>query len=110
MKDEGMKRLRCRPGDLAFVTKSRVPERIGLLVRVLERCSNGRHDWLVEVQGPGIMAPGAATGVVMLRKRALMRDSNLTPVKGEGRHRQMARQDHAAAQIAPAVGAFPAVL
>lgn len=99
MKEEVRTCLRCRPGDLAIVTRCGVPERIGLLVRVLERCGNGRHDWLIELQGPGILAPGLATGVVMRRKRALMRDSSLTPVKGADYRRQMARQDPEAVLI-----------
>lgn len=85
--------LRCRPGDLAIVTKCGVPERIGLLVRVLQRCSNGTHDWLVELLGPGVLAPGVTTRRITTRNRALLRDSSLTPIKGQARPYRMVRLD-----------------
>lgn len=80
MKQEAMKRLRCRPGDLAIVTSCRVPERLGLLVRVIERSSDAAYDWLVELSGSGIEAPGVTTGIVMNRTRAVLRDGSLTPI------------------------------
>lgn len=91
--------LRCRPGDLAIVTKCAVPERIWLLVRVVERCMDGKRDWLTEIQGPGVVARGVITGRVALRRMALMDDSNLTPIKGQGSPRRMARQDSAACEV-----------
>ncbi|CAN0620450.1 conserved protein of unknown function [Burkholderia multivorans] len=84
-------KLRCKPGDLAIVTKCGVPDRIGLLVRVVERCCDGRHDWIAELQGPGIIAPGADTGRIKLRRRALLNDWNLTPISGMGLPGETAR-------------------
>lgn len=83
--------LRCKPGDLAIVTKCGVVERIGLLVRVLERCLDGSHDWLTELQGPGIVARGMMTGRVSRRHRALMYDWNLTPINGMDLQRRTVR-------------------
>lgn len=82
MKEKSTARLRCRPGDLAIVTKCGVKERIGLLVRVVERCESDAHDWVTELQGLGILARGVTSGRVSLRRRALMRDWNLTPIRG----------------------------
>lgn len=93
MKREATKRLRCRPGDLAIVTSCRVPERLGLLVRVVERSADGAYDWLVELLGRGIVAPGVATGLVMTRSRAVLRDGSLTPISAGRRPYQMALPD-----------------
>lgn len=98
MKEEVKARLRCRPGDLAIVTKCGVPDRIGLLVRVVERCFDDQHDWLVELQGPGVWARGAVTGSVTLRRRALLNDWNLTPISGEALPGEMARPDSEASE------------
>ncbi|WP_246795466.1 hypothetical protein [Burkholderia perseverans] len=56
---------------------------VGRLVLVAEPAATGRHDWIVTLQGGGIVAPGAFTGVVMRRTRALVLDSSLTPIRGE---------------------------
>jgi hypothetical protein len=77
-----MRELKCRIGDLAIVTKCGVPERIGLLVRVIAR-ADAPHDWLTEIQGAGVVARGFVTGKVGLRNQALMHDWNLTPIRGE---------------------------
>lgn len=90
---------RCRPGDLAIVTKCKIPERLGIMVRVVEPCIDGRYDWLVELLGPGIMAPGVMTGILMKRTRALLRDCSLTPIKGEANPYQMARPDLEASEV-----------
>lgn len=84
MTEESKTRLRCRPGDLAIVTKCGVPERIGLLVRVVERCVEGGHDWLTELQGPGVRARDMASGELRICTEALMYDWNLTPITGMG--------------------------
>lgn len=83
--------LRCRPGDLAIVTKCGVPGRIGLLVRVVERCAEGTHDWLTELQGPGVVAQDIVTGQTMMCREALMYDWNLTPITGMGSRCQTVR-------------------
>ncbi len=85
MSGNGGKRsgLRCRPGDLAIVTKCGVPERIGLIVRVVERCTDSGYDWLTEVQGPGYPGRDIRTGLRGLCKEALVHDWNLTPINGQ---------------------------
>ena len=80
------------------MTRCGVPERIGLLVRVVERSFDGQHDWIAELQGPGVLARGAETGCVMRRRRALMNDWNLTPITGMGLPDEMVRQDPAACE------------
>lgn len=99
MKEEGKTRLRCRPGDLAIVTKCGVPERIGLLVRVIERCADGKRDWLTRIEGKGVVATGVNSGVAAVRRLALMDDSNLTPIRGQETLRRRARQDPEACEV-----------
>lgn len=84
VKNEGwVAGLRCKPDDLAFVTKCEEnPQWIGLMVRVLARCLDGRNDWLAEIQGRGVRAPGVNSGHVMRRRRVLLDDWNLTPFTG----------------------------
>lgn len=91
--------LRCKPGDLAIVTKCGVPGRIGLLVRVVGRSADGIHDWLTELQGPGVMARSVVTGKLARRTRALMYDWNLTPITGLDLQRQTAHQDQEPASL-----------
>lgn len=86
--------LRCRPGDLAIVTKCGVVERIGLLVRIVEPCVDGRHDWLTELQGPGVSARDVRTGQLRVCQEALMYDWNLTPITGLGLRRQSGQNAH----------------
>ncbi|MGX5875328.1 hypothetical protein MJ547_16180, partial [Burkholderia gladioli] len=76
-------RLRCRPGDLAIVTRCRVPERIGMIVRVIERCTDRGYDWLTEVQGPGMYGRDITTGKLGNCRFGLWHDWNLTPIRGE---------------------------
>lgn len=76
-------RLRCRPGDLAIVTRYARLDLIGRIVIVTEPATTGRHDWIVTLQGGEIVAPGAFTGVLMRRTRALVLDSSLTPIRSE---------------------------
>lgn len=84
-------RLRCRPGDLAIVTKCGVLARLGLLVRVVGRSPTAPHDWLTEVQGPGVVGRDVLTGEIRMCKEALMYDWNLTPINGTGLPRQAFR-------------------
>lgn len=93
MNEERIMRLRCRPGDLAIVTKCGVPDRIGLLVRVIERCTDGTRDWLTKIEGAGVIAPGVNTGRVAIRRMALMDDANLTPIRGQEPQCRTARRD-----------------
>ncbi len=84
--------LRCRPGDLAIVTKCSVPERIGLIVRVVERRGDFGYDWLTEVQGSGVRGRDVTTGEVARCGYLLLHDNSLTPIKGEAHFRQRYRQ------------------
>ncbi|KWO62588.1 hypothetical protein WT98_30445 [Burkholderia territorii] len=80
--------LRCKVDDLAIVTKCGVRERIGLIVRVVERCGVGVHDWLVKIQGAGVVARDIESGEVRRCAYALMHDWNLTPITGMDLPRQ----------------------
>lgn len=93
MKEEAKTRLRCRPGDLAIVTRCGVPERIGLLVRVLERCDDVGYEWLTEVQGRGVLGRDVTSGQVRRCGFALMRDASLTPIKGAVRRPEECRPE-----------------
>ncbi|KGV78216.1 hypothetical protein X890_5669 [Burkholderia pseudomallei MSHR4299] len=101
MREDSTVRLRCRPGDLAIVTKCGVPERIGLLVRVVGRCTDEGYDWLTEVQGRGFRGRDIYTGDICLCKEALMHDWNLTPITGLGPRCQLDQRE-----VAPLHGVF----
>ncbi|WP_186063198.1 hypothetical protein [Burkholderia gladioli] len=90
-------RLRCRPGDLAIVTRCRVPERIGLIVRVIERCNDHGYDWLCELQGPPVWGRDVDSGKKGFWRLGLFRDWNLTPIRGDPVSRDMSieEEDHA---------------
>lgn len=75
--------LRCKPGDLAIVTKCGVTERVGLLVRVIERRGDAGYDWLTELLGEGLVGRDVTTGRVGRCSFALMHDWNLTPINAE---------------------------
>ncbi len=77
-----MREFKCKPGDLAIVTRCSVPGRIGLLVRVVKACSEGGYDWLTEVQGIGFPGRDVRTRKRGLCKEALVHDWNLTPIRG----------------------------
>lgn len=74
--------LRCKPDDLAIVTRCGVLARVGLIVRVIERCNDDGYDWLVEVQGPGIVGRDVRSGRVCVCREALVHDWSLTPISG----------------------------
>lgn len=82
MKEEPTTRLRCRPGDLAIVTRCKVRERIGLLVRVIERRAGQDYDWLTELLGESVMAWDIHTGAYRQCRHSLVQDSSLTPIRG----------------------------
>lgn len=73
------------------MTKCGVHERIGLLVRVVERCDEGGYDWLTDVQGPGILGRDMHTGKICVCNEVLMHDWNLTPINGMDLRRQYVR-------------------
>ncbi|WP_186020364.1 hypothetical protein [Burkholderia gladioli] len=76
-----MREMKCKPRDLAIVVDSGIEELVGLIVEVLEAACDGEHDWLTEVQGRGVLAPGINTGIVMRRTRILMLDQHLIPIR-----------------------------
>ncbi len=93
MNEETKTRLRCRPGDLAIVTNCAVPERLGLVVRVIERCSEAGYEWLTEVRGWGVWGRDVKSGRVARCRFALMRDASLTPIKGETHRPEQCRPE-----------------
>uniref|UniRef100_UPI001640607C hypothetical protein n=1 Tax=Burkholderia gladioli TaxID=28095 RepID=UPI001640607C len=58
-----------------------IEELVGLIVEVLEAACDEEDDWLTEVQGRGVLAPGITTGIVMRRTRILMLDQHLIPIR-----------------------------
>lgn len=76
-----MPNLRCKVGDLAIVTRCAVPERIGLIVRVLERCFEDGYDWITDIQGQGIKGRDVHTGKICVCVEMLARDESLTPIR-----------------------------
>lgn len=81
---QGKTGFRCKPGDLAIVTKCGVSRRLGLIVRVIERCTDGGYDWLTVIKGRGVRGRDVHTGKIQTCKEALMHDWNLTPITGLG--------------------------
>ncbi|MBU9133652.1 hypothetical protein KTD17_11700 [Burkholderia multivorans] len=77
-----MRKLRCKVGDLAIVTKCGVPERIGILVRIVASAV-APHDWVTEVQGAPVWARQARSRRMAWCREALCHDWNLTPIRGE---------------------------
>lgn len=90
-----MRNLRCRVGDLAIVTRCPVPERIGLLVRVVSASPTASHAWCVEFIGPPVTGVTVQGGDVSKCRRAAAHDWNLTPIRGESATTHIASQEHA---------------
>lgn len=78
-----MRKLRCRVGDLAIVTKCPVPERIGLFVRVVSASPTAEHAWCVEFIGAPVTGVTVHGGEVRECRQAVAHDWNLTPIRGE---------------------------
>ncbi|MGS1060513.1 hypothetical protein [Burkholderia glumae] len=76
-----MPNFRCKVGDLAIITSCAVPERIGLIVKVIERRDDRGYDWLTEVHGFGVRGRDITTGQVGRCKYLLMHDASLTPIR-----------------------------
>ncbi|RQY25352.1 hypothetical protein [Burkholderia stagnalis] len=85
-----MAKLRCRPGDLAIVTKCALSERIGLLVRVLERDLFYGCDWLIEMQGQPILSKTVRSNEPRLCRKAVAYDWNMTPIRGDAVDHELA--------------------
>ena len=77
-----MRELRCKVGDLAIVTKCDVPERIGLIIKVIGPGVDGKHDWLTELRGRGVWARDLHTRKMRFCGEMLCHDWNLTPIRG----------------------------
>lgn len=73
---------RCKIGDRAFIIKSRFPENIGKIVKVIDRSKHAFTDWLIESEGTPIKA---VTLFGQIRYGACINasDSWLMPIRGE---------------------------
>ncbi|BEH18874.1 hypothetical protein [Burkholderia pseudomallei] len=69
--------MNCKPGDLAYVTGSGIPEQNGMVVKVEEAGANGPSWWVVSFRG----AVQTRTGRVAFG-RAQVLDANLRPISG----------------------------
>ena len=76
--------LRCKPGDVAIVSRCRNRSRIGILVRVIAPHGSGDFDWDVEILGGPIRGRGIRSGQVGTHRKAAVFDWNLTPLAGQG--------------------------
>lgn len=72
--------LRCKPGDLAIVTKCVNAHFIGMLVRVIEPHQNPIFDWSVEILGAPAKGRDLRTGKMGAFRRAAVLDWNLMPL------------------------------
>ena len=90
--------LRCKPGDVAIVSRCLNRSRIGMLVRVIGPHGTKDFDWDVELLGGPVKGRGVRSGQVGSHRRAALFDWNLTPLAGLGRS---GREDHRVA-VGPA--------
>lgn len=90
---EGMStvELRCKPGDVAIVSRCNNRSRIGVVVRVVSRHESGDFDWVVELLGGPIRGRGIRSGKVKAHRRAAAFDWNLTPLADQA---SSDREDH----------------
>lgn len=75
--------LRCRPGDLAIVTRCDNPRHIGRLVTIQKRSTLPQSDWIVELVGTPVRGRSIFTGRIGEFARVTVFDWNLTPIAGE---------------------------
>ncbi|AYQ37634.1 hypothetical protein BLA9940_05941 [Burkholderia aenigmatica] len=75
-----MAKLRCRPGDLAIISRCGNKRYIGLLVRVDRRCTALDFDWIVEFLGGAVPGHEIGTGAPGDFTHAPVWDWNLTPL------------------------------
>ena len=75
--------LRCKPGDVAIVSRCRNRSRIGVLVRVIGPHSSEDFDWDVELLGGPIKGRGIRSGQIGTYRKAAVFDWNLTPLAGQ---------------------------
>lgn len=90
---EGMStvELRCKPGDVAIVSRCKNRSRIGVLVRVIGPHESDDFDWVVELLGGPIKGRGIRSDKVVAHRRAAAFDWNLTPLAGQA---SSDREDH----------------
>lgn len=92
-------KLRCKPGDLAIVSRCRNPAHIGLIVRIVSSHENGDFDWNVKLIGSPIKGRAIYSGRIATFRRAAAFDWNLTPLPGQehsnqGEHLREVPENH----------------
>lgn len=75
--------LRCKPGDVAIVSRCLNRSRIGMLVRIIGPHGSDDFDWDVEILGGPIRGRGIRSGCVGTHRKAAVFDWNLTPLGGQ---------------------------
>lgn len=76
-----MDKLRCRPGDMAFIKRSWNPLLIGGLVLVKTMRPDG--NWLVELLGQPALLPSEDRRRCIVASRVIAEDSALVPLRGD---------------------------
>ncbi len=80
-----MRKLNCRPGDLAIIVEALSPDNIGTIVQVLSKhrnqsaCSDGDLIWLVQASQPMTYEKA---GKSIRRRKGPLTDSSLHPIRG----------------------------
>lgn len=80
MKEESIKCLRCRPGDVARVVRSPNEALVGRIVEVVQLHCDGR--WECELAGPPVMGLADDGDGLILTRDWLFPDSCLEPRPG----------------------------
>lgn len=75
-----MAKLRCKPGDIAIISRCGNKRYIGLLVRVECRCSSLEFDWIVEFLSGAVPGHEIGTNAPGYFTHAPVWDWNLTPL------------------------------
>lgn len=75
-----MDKLRCRPGDMAFIKRSWNPLLIGSLVLVKTMRTDG--NWLVDLLGQPALLPSEDRRKCIVASRVIAEDSALVPLRG----------------------------
>lgn len=73
-------KLRCRPGDLAIISRCNNPSRLGLLVQIIGPHKTGEFDWDVNLLGGAVKGRAIRSGRVGTFRRAAVFDWNLSPL------------------------------
>ncbi|WP_257835074.1 hypothetical protein [Burkholderia glumae] len=76
-----MPNFRCKVGDLAIVTRAKKVEYIGLMVLVVERADNGKHDWIAELVGTPVYGLDVWSGINRFCTEMACFDWNLRPIR-----------------------------